>query len=117
MSGIDEQNRDVPECPTCGKKPDYWTVESGGKPTIWFYSEAHRSDESYNGLPTPYNNYMGEGHYKVLSSGKPIFNRATCMGERGCGKVAFLTDHKELFERFYNMYVEFFPHKIYRTDC
>ena len=33
MSGIDEQFRDIPECPICGEEPKYWVLEtnlSGG---------------------------------------------------------------------------------------
>lgn len=46
MSGIDEQNRDIPLCPTCGDIPHFWilypnTEQDVGNGWYWLFSDAY----------------------------------------------------------------------------
>lgn len=55
MSGIDEQDADIPVCPVCRKKPLFWSlypttdgnVEEGG---IWLFSDTHTRPASLDKL-------------------------------------------------------------------
>ena len=57
MSGIDEQFQDIPKCPECGKKVDYWILEttfddgSIHSMTAWLFSNSYAigAKESYQG--------------------------------------------------------------------
>lgn len=40
MSGLDEQETDVPICNLCKKVPEYWTLSSKGN-KVWYYSKEY----------------------------------------------------------------------------
>lgn len=51
MSGIDEQIPDVPVCPTCGKKPSFWTLyptvrRTGKHGWYWLHSDKYLETDS-----------------------------------------------------------------------
>jgi len=110
MSGIDECFGDIPKCPRCGKRPDYWTIFTMHGPTLWFFAEEYRRrredmyEYSYD--------IRGEGHYRELE-GAFLLTKATCMS--GCGKDVRLDDHPEIFKIFNKMFEMFYPDKIVRT--
>lgn len=111
MSGIDECLREIPECPRCGKRPNYWTINTIKGPTLWLFSEEyrHQREEMYGSNPE----MRGEGHYKVLT-GAFKFIKGTCMG--GCGKEVRVDDYPDTLNLFFKMFEMYFPSKIQRTD-
>ena len=71
MSGIDEQDMDIPICPVCEERPKYWTLypTTDGLATegwIWLYSKANvPSYTSRNRL-----NYYGSPDLDAIKSVK-----------------------------------------------
>lgn len=112
MSGIDEQPKNIPKCPYCHKRPQYWTVHSGREPAIWFYSQEYLDSGE---LGEPYNQYKGEARYLRLEGDPVEFEKATCMG--GCGKKITSYDEPELFTQIQKLFDSYFPHAIIRTDA
>jgi len=111
LSGLDEQDGDIPSCPLCGKIPDYWTINTRRGPTLWLFSKEYRleRDKRY-GI---HNNMVGEGKYNNFGVEFP-FIKGTCMG--GCGREIFLDRHPMIFDEIYKMFRRYFPDKIRRTD-
>ena len=111
MSGIDECTQDIPECPECGDRPDYWTISYNGKPILWLFSKAYRiiREERYSSNP----DMRGEGYYNVLEDVFE-FTSAKCMS--GCGVTIGLDEHPEMRTAFYKIFNIHFPSEIKRTD-
>ena len=111
MSGIDECFGDIPKCPSCRKRPEYWTISTMHGPTLWFFSvEYRRRREEMYKISF---DIRGEGHYRDLE-GDFLLTKAACMS--GCGREARPDDHPEIFKIFYKMFEMFFPDDIKRTD-
>jgi len=51
MSGVDEQIRDIPICPVCGEKPDFWILypnmeRTGVNGWYWLHSDKYLDENS-----------------------------------------------------------------------
>lgn len=112
MSGIDECIRDIPECPICGHKPGYWTINVDRQPTLWLFSEKYLTEEYY--AFSKDSSLRGEGKYRRLTQEKKMFDSATCMG--GCGNLIEAEEYPEEFSIFDRMFQMYFPEAIRNTD-
>lgn len=110
MSGLDEQLNDVPICPNCGKRPDYWVTFVNGESVIWFYSNNYKK----NRLGSPYNRYMCEGK-KLRLTRETILDKAQCFGN-GCHTVFKIDKYPQLLKYLQRLFYRYFPDEMYGTD-
>ena len=114
MSGIDEVLREIPICPVCGGRPDYWTIRgTRGIPVLWLFSEKYRKkySENYGGSVQQ----CGEVRLEELRAVNYKLANACCMGI-GCHAEFEVLEYPKLFNAFYSLFDNWFPNKLTRTD-
>jgi hypothetical protein len=107
LSGLDEQETDIPICPNCLNKPAYWTIYIDNSPDMWLYSEVYAKNKS----DYPLRKLRGavDGIFNRYPKGVPIkqLKKAVCM--HSCNTKFDLSIHVELREALFKIITKYFP--------